>query len=623
MNPRILKRTNPFDSDEEDAPKSAHLRLASHAAQAQPPAEEEDPLDAFMSALAAPAAASQPPPVRTDLDEPDPVEAYIAAMARRGVDIGTTAQPAHSEDVDSDEEVYATARAIDAAAASAAKSNKSRDADDDDDDDPKRSVEPLKQIDHDSVKYIEIEKDFYEKHVEILGLSVERVQEIRKELGVTVAGIAVPHPCLSFAHFGFDQRLVDVISSLGFGEPTGIQRQAVPVALSGRDLIAIAKTGSGKTASYVWPMLTHMLSQPPLTTSGPIGLILAPTRELASQIHNECKRYGKAFGIRVAACCGGEDKHSQFKRLRGGNEVVVATPGRLIDMVRMKALTLERVSFLVLDEADRMLDLGFEESVLSLCGAVRPDRQTVLTSATFPRKIEALAARVLTDPVRVCVGAVGAVNEDVEQVVVVLENDLLKWEWLIGKLAGFSIEGSVLVFVGKKQGAQELADNLRRNGFDTTASLHGDMQQAERDKVLRDFRKDKVRVLVCTDVAARGLDIKSVMTVVNFDVARDIDAHVHRVGRTGRAGVKGFAYTLVTLKDDRFASDLVRNFEMAGTRVPEELMRVAMKNAWFMKSRARFGRGGGRRGRGGGGRGSCLLYKSQRPRDILTTRMPT
>lgn len=247
----------------------------------------------------------------------------------------------------------------------------------------KKEIEPLPRVDHDTMDYIDIEKNFYEEHADITALDDAQVQKIRAELGLHVSGHGVAKPCVSFAHFGFDQELLDAVIKAGYTEPSAIQRQAIPVAMEGRDIIGIAKTGSGKTAAFVLPMLIHIMDQQELVKGdGPIGLILAPTRELAVQIYQEARKFAKAYGLkymmliekqaigyslffsfrRVAAVYGGASKLEQFKDLRSGTvEILVATPGRLIDMIKMKATNLKRVSYLVLDEADRMFDLGFGE----------------------------------------------------------------------------------------------------------------------------------------------------------------------------------------------------------------------------------------------------------------------
>lgn len=457
---------------------------------------------------------------------------------------------------------------------------------------PKKSkiIDPLPTMDHSEITYQEFEKNFYTAHDEIAALSDEKVAELREKLGIKVTGPSPPHPVSSFAHFGFDDALMKAIRKSEYTQPTPIQAQAVPVALSGRDMIGIAKTGSGKTAAFIWPMLIHIMDQKELTPGdGPIGLILAPTRELSQQIYNEAKKFGKVYNISVVCCYGGGSKWEQSKALEVGAEIVVATPGRMIDLVKMKATNLERVTFLVLDEADRMFDMGFEPQVRSICNHVRPERQTLLFSATFKKKVEKLARDVLTDPVRIVQGDVGEANTDVTQIVCVMPQTA-KLNWLTKNIVQFLSTGSLLIFVTKKVNAEELASSLTLKEMDVLL-LHGDMDQSERNKVITMFKKQEVNVLVATDVAARGLDIPHIRTVVNYDVARDIDTHTHRIGRTGRAGEKGTAYTLVTDKDKEFAGHLVRNLEGANQDVPKALLDLALQSPWFRKSRFKSGKG--------------------------------
>ncbi|KAJ3197348.1 hypothetical protein HK101_004224, partial [Irineochytrium annulatum] len=554
----------PFDDEDDDdvreVPKKKRLLELAVSRTAPPPKpagaddEEEDPLDAFMSTITTEVQRQVVAPKSTarrdDLEEEDNVESYINHMKKQGLEVGSrTAEPVMRGD-DSDEEVYAAARAID-------EREKFSAAVEEDASGKKRDIEPLAAVDHSKVDYIEFEKNLYEEHKDIAAMSEDDAFRIRRELDIRVSGFNVAKPCVSFAHFGLGNVLLSVISKQGFSEPTGIQKQAIPVALSGRDIIGIAKTGSGKTAAFLWPMITHMLDQPELEkTDGPIGLILAPTRELAQQIYAEAKKYAKPLGLKSAVVFGGASKGDQFKELRfGAIDILVATPGRLIDMIKMKATNLRRVSFLVLDEADRMFDFGFEPQIRSIANGIRPDRQTLLFSATFQKRVESLARDILTEPIRISVGVAGQANSDVTQIVAVLDDDTRKWGWLTARLPQFVQEGSVVVFISRKVGVDELAMNLQKHGFNCSA-LHGDMVQNERQKVIHDFKAQKVKVLVSTDVAGRGLDIKSVKVVVNYDVARDIDAHVHRCGRTGRAGEKGKAYTLITKAEDKFAGDL-------------------------------------------------------------------
>lgn len=263
---------------------------------------------------------------------------------------------------------------------------------------------------------------------------------------------------------------------------------------------------------------------------------------------------------------------------------MVATPGRIIDHIKGNATNLQRVTFLVLDEADRMFELGFEPQVRSVCNHVRPDRQTLLFSATFRKRIEKLAKDALKDPIRISQGLTGQANEDVTQHVLLLADQQAKRNWLFSHLVELLSAGSVLVFVTKKVDAEQVANDLKVKEFDCLL-LHGDMEQAERNKVLVAFKKNECSLLVATDVAARGLDIPHIRTVVNFDTARDIDTHTHRIGRTGRAGMHGDAYTLLTDKDKEFVGHIVRNLEAARQEVPQEVLDLALQSAWFRKAR--------------------------------------
>lgn len=228
----------------------------------------------------------------------------------------------------------------------------------------RRDIDPLPQIDHSEIQYQPFEKNFYTPHEDIVNLDAQQVNDLRKTLGIKVTGPLPPHPVSSFGHFGFDDTLIKAIRKSEFTKPTAIQAQAIPAALNGRDIIGIAKTGSGKTAAFLWPMLVHIMDQKELEPGdGPIGLILAPTRELSLQIYNEAKKFGKVYNINVVCCYGGGSKWEQSKALEQGAEIIVATPGRMIDMVKMKATNLQRVTYLVLDEADKMLNMGFGKRI--------------------------------------------------------------------------------------------------------------------------------------------------------------------------------------------------------------------------------------------------------------------
>ncbi|XP_060945734.1 ATP-dependent RNA helicase DDX42 [Limanda limanda] len=587
-----------FEDDEEDS--SSNVDLPYIPAENSPTRQqmqsgggggsdsEDDPLDAFMAEVENQAAKDMKKleekekekksakGIRDDIEEEDEQEAYFRYMAENPTAGLSLEEEDENVDYDSDGNPIAPTT--------------------------KKIILPLPPIDHSEIDYPPFEKNFYIEHEELISLTGIQVSELRQKLNLRVSGAAPPKPSTSFAHFAFDEQLMHVIRKSEFTQPTPIQCQGVPIAVSGRDMIGIAKTGSGKTAAFIWPMLVHIMDQKELEAGeGPIAIIVCPTRELCQQIHAECKRFGKAYSLRSVAVYGGGSMWEQAKALQEGAEIVVCTPGRLIDHVKKKATSLQRVTYLVFDEADRMFDMGFEYQVRSVASHVRPDRQTLLFSATFRKKIERLARDILIDPIRVVQGDIGEANEDVTQVVEMLHSGTEKWAWLIRRLVEFTSSGSVLIFVTKKANCEELATNLTQEGY-SIGLLHGDMDQSERNKVISDFKKKNLPVLVATDVAARGLDIPSIRTVVNYDVARDIDTHTHRIGRTGRAGEKGVAYTLLTNKDTTFAGDLVRNLEGANQSVSKELMDIAMQNPWFRKSRFKGGKGK-RPNIGGGGLG--------------------
>ncbi|KAF4804482.1 ATP-dependent RNA helicase DDX42 [Turdus rufiventris] len=528
---------------------------------------DDDPLEAFMAEVEARASSGDDQAardmkrledkdkekknvkgIRDDIEEEDDQEAYFRYMAENPTAGVVQEEEEDTLEYDSDGNPIAPSKKI---------------------------IDPLPPIDHSEIEYPPFEKNFYDEHEEITSLTPQQVVELRHKLNLRVSGAAPPRPGSSFAHFGFDEQLMHQIRKSEYTQPTPIQCQGVPVALSGRDMIGIAKTGSGKTAAFIWPMLIHIMDQKELEPGdGPIAVIVCPTRELCQQIHSECKRFGKAYNLRSVAVYGGGSMWEQAKALQEGAEIVVCTPGRLIDHVKKKATNLQRVTYLVFDEADRMFDMGF----------------ALLFSATFRKKIEKLARDILIDPIRVVQGDIGEANEDVTQIVEIFPSGPSKWNWLTRRLVEFTSSGSVLLFVTKKANAEELANNLKQEDHNL-GLLHGDMDQSERNKVISEFKKKGIPILVATDVAARGLDIPSIKTVINYDVARDIDTHTHRIGRTGRAGEKGVAYTLLTPKDSNFAGDLVRNLEGANQHVSKELLDLAMQNPWFRKSRFKGGKG--------------------------------
>ncbi|XP_068155151.1 probable ATP-dependent RNA helicase DDX46 isoform X1 [Drosophila tropicalis] len=331
---------------------------------------------------------------------------------------------------------------------------------------------------------------------------------------------------------------------------------------------------SGHTSHYVGPGSDrHILDQPQLEDGdGAIAIIMAPTRELCMQIGKDIRRFSKSLGLCPVCVYGGTGISEQIAELKRGAEIIVCTPGRMIDMLAAnsgRVTNLRRVTYIVLDEADRMFDMGFEPQVMRIIDNVRPDRQTVMFSATFPRQMEALARRILKKPIEVIVGGRSVVCKDVEQHAVIL-NDDAKFFKLLELLGIYQEAGSIIVFVDKQENADILLRDLMKASY-PCMSLHGGIDQFDRDSTIIDFKSGKVRLLIATSVAARGLDVKDLILVVNYDVPNHYEDYVHRCGRTGRAGKKGSAYTFITPEQSRYAGDIIRALDLSGTPVPAEL----------------------------------------------------
>ncbi|CAG4952425.1 unnamed protein product [Colias eurytheme] len=432
----------------------------------------------------------------------------------------------------------------------------------------------LAKVDHSSLQYMPFRKAFYTEINELARMTPEDVEAYRTELeGIRVKGKGCPKPIKSWAHCGISKKEMDILKKLGFEKPTPIQAQAIPAIMSGRDLIGIAKTGSGKTLAFILPMFRHVLDQPPLEdTDGPISLIMTPTRELCMQIGKDIRKFAKSLGLRVACVYGGTGISEQIAELKRGAEIIVCTPGRMIDMLAAnsgRVTNLRRVTYVVLDEADRMFDMGFEPQVMKIIDNIRPDRQTVMFSATFPRQMEALARRILQKPIEVQVGGRSIVCKEVEQHVAILEEDA-KFFKLLELLGLYSHMGSIIVFVDKQENADSLLKDLMKASY-SCMSLHGGIDQFDRDSTIVDFKSGKVKLLVATSVAARGLDVKQLVLVVNYDCPNHYEDYVHRCGRTGRAGNKGYAWTFLTPEQGRYAGDVVRALELAGSAAPPDL----------------------------------------------------
>ena len=362
---------------------------------------------------------------------------------------------------------------------------------------------------------------------------------------------------MNFETFSLDARLNAGISDMGFVTPTPIQQQAIPPILNGRDIIGIAQTGTGKTAAFMLPILQRL-------TTGPLrqvrALIVAPTRELAEQIHQTAIDLGKHTKIRSLAVYGGVGKQAQVNKLRRGSEIVVACPGRLLDLVGDRAIDLSKIEVLVLDEADRMCDMGFLPDIRRIINLLPKQRQTLFFSATMPKEIRKLAATILQKPVQVQVDVIAPAKTVSHALYPVAQN--LKKPLLFQMLNEMAI-GRALVFTRTKRRARFLARDLEKKGYNVS-ELQGNMSQNRRQKAIDGFRDGKYDILVATDVASRGIDVPDISHVINFDMPDTVDAYTHRIGRTGRAKESGEAFTFVLPEE----ASIVRDIEkVLGTRI--------------------------------------------------------
>eukprot|EP00475_Leptophrys_vorax_P045771 TRINITY_DN9633_c0_g1_i1.p1 TRINITY_DN9633_c0_g1~~TRINITY_DN9633_c0_g1_i1.p1 ORF type:complete len:709 (-),score=216.83 TRINITY_DN9633_c0_g1_i1:16-1968(-) len=411
--------------------------------------------------------------------------------------------------------------------------------------------------------------------------------------GVKIRGKNCPKPIMRWTQCGLPARIFDIIQKCNYSVPFPIQAQAIPAIMSGRDVIACAKTGSGKTLAFLLPLFRHIMDQPPLDINdGPIGLILAPTRELAIQIATEAKKFAKTVNVRVVCCYGGTGVAEQIANLKRGAEIVVATPGRMIDMLcanQGRVTNLRRTTFVCLDEADRMFDMGFEPQISMILMNVRPDRQTVMFSATFPKQIEGLAKRALTQPLEIIIGGRSTASNTVNQRVEIFSDESSKFDRLIQLLSEWTNKGLILIFTDKQENVDNLFSRLMKSGF-LCYTLHGGMDQADRDYTILDFKKQTRRILVATSVAARGLDVKELVLVVNYAPPHHYEDYIHRIGRTGRAGAEGNAITFITTQDEHIAPELVKALESGKQEVPIQLLEMATSFEEKKKSgQIRFG----------------------------------
>ncbi|KAI9494793.1 P-loop containing nucleoside triphosphate hydrolase protein [Zychaea mexicana] len=462
----------------------------------------------------------------------------------------------------------------------------------------------LKDIQWDQLSLPRFEKNFYSEHPAVAARSDQEIAQIRAAANMTVVGPNVPKPLKTFEEANFPSYVMRELSQLGFAAPTPIQCQGWPMALSGRDVVGVAETGSGKTLAYTLPGIVHINAQPLLEPGdGPIVLVLAPTRELAVQIQQECIKFGSTSRIKNTCLYGGTPRGPQIRDLTKGVEICIATPGRLIDMLESGKTNLRRVTYLVLDEADRMLDMGFEPQIRKIVNQIRPDRQTLMWSATWPKSVQQLAETYLKEYIQVTIGSLSlSASKNVTQTVEVCAETEKRGKLIVHLeriMEEPDNERKTLIFTSTKRTADEITRYLRQDGFPALA-IHGDKQQNERDWVLNQFRTGGHPIMVATDVASRGIDVKDIKFVINYDFPTNIEDYVHRVGRTGRGGATGSAVTFFTTDNARQARDLLNILRETNQVIEPRLQLMADTSGGGGGRGGRGGRGGYRGGRGGG-----------------------
>ncbi|XP_070581123.1 probable ATP-dependent RNA helicase DDX5 [Ptychodera flava] len=466
--------------------------------------------------------------------------------------------------------------------------------------------EKLRKPRWDMARLPRFEKNFYVEHPMVSRRSPEEVEGYRRQRQITVRGRDVPKQVQSFDEASFPDYILEILKRLKFVEPTAIQAQGWPMALSGRDMVGIAQTGSGKTLAYMLPAVVHINHQPFLERGdGPICLVLCPTRELAQQVSAVTVDFGKSSRIKNTCVYGGAPKGPQIRDLEKGVEVCIATPGRLLDFLESGKTNLRRCTYLVLDEADRMLDMGFEPQIRKIVEQIRPDRQVLMWSATWPKEVRSLAEDFLKDYFQVNIGALElSANHNILQIVDVC-GDHEKDDKLIRLMEEImqENENKTLIFVETKKRTDDLTRRMRRDGWPAMC-IHGDKSQPERDWVLSEFRSGNAPILIATDVASRGLDVSDIKFVINYDYPSSTEDYVHRIGRTARSERTGTAYTFFTASNMKQAPELISVLQEANQVINPKLLSMgdAAKKTFG-------GRGGRNRFRTGGGYGGGSQFR--------------
>ncbi|KAK3383250.1 Pre-mRNA-splicing ATP-dependent RNA helicase prp-28 [Lasiosphaeria ovina] len=457
----------------------------------------------------------------------------------------------------------------------------------------------------------------------------ERDWRIFKEnFGIATKGGSIPNPMRSWEESKISQRLLRVVADVGYEEPSPIQRAAIPIALQARDLIGVAVTGSGKTAAFLLPLLEYITELPALSeynkNDGPYALILAPTRELVQQIESEARKFATPLGFTVVSIVGGHSLEEQAFALRNGAEIIVATPGRLVDCLERRLLVFTQCCYVIMDEADRMIDQGFEEPLTKILDALpvtneKPDtddaenpqlmsrylggkdryRQTMMYTATMPPLVERIAKKYLRRPAIVTIGNAGEAVDTVEQRVEFVTGEDKRKKRLNEILHSGQFKPPIIVFVNIKRNCDMIARDIKGMGF-SAVTLHGSKTQEQREAALLSLRNGQIDILVATDLAGRGIDVPDVSLVVNFNMAMSIESYTHRIGRTGRAGKSGVAITFLGPEDNDVLYDLRQIISKSSiSKVPEELRRHEAAQSKPQRGQKKLEDSGGFGGKGG------------------------
>ncbi|KAI3384556.1 hypothetical protein SNEBB_003623 [Seison nebaliae] len=470
-------------------------------------------------------------------------------------------------------------------------------------------------IDFSKIPIADFEKEFYLESEITKNRQPEELNEFRvkNQLSITKTAtcqMEVNKPIMTFEEMNLQKDLMEVFEKAKYERPTCIQSVAWPLLMNGSNVVGIAQTGSGKTMAFLLPAVRHLQGNERTSTKNrPRCLVLAPTRELAQQIHQVAKLFSESKRIRTACCYGGAPRREQLETFRFGVDILIATPGRLIDFITTRRIIIDEVTYLVLDEADRMLDMGFEPQIKQILGQMRPTRQTMMFSATWPKEVVSLATNYIQDYIHITIGGLElTANHDIEQkVILLLEHEKEERLQQILKTITEKEKQKTIIFCERKVKVDELARNIRSWGY-KAIGIHGDKSQDVREGMLNKFKRATDSIaLVATDVASRGLDIDDISFVINYDFPNDTEDYIHRIGRTGRAGNRGIAYTFFTQDNARHIRNLINVMKEANQIIPEEL--YSIRQPMSGKNYSRYSRGGTFRkrtnqnfGMGGGGR---------------------